>query len=57
MVVLQCPQVDWQVPTQAVNLGIKNILKNPFLNQLNVRKPLVVSISQKRDDLKLYSLV
>jgi hypothetical protein len=28
-----------------------------FLNELDVRKPLVVSISQRSEELKLYNLV
>jgi hypothetical protein len=31
--------------------------KSAYLNQINVRKPLVISISQKREDLRLYGLV
>jgi hypothetical protein len=28
-----------------------------YLNELDVRKPLVVSISQRSDELRLYNLV
>jgi hypothetical protein len=31
--------------------------KVAYLNQLNARKPFVVSISQKREKLRLYSLL
>jgi hypothetical protein len=39
-----------------VNLGIRS-QKSAYLNQLNVSKPLVVSISQKREDPRLYIMV
>jgi hypothetical protein len=42
-----------------VNPGIrtKKAKKSIYLNELNVRKPLVVSISQRSEELRLYSLV
>jgi hypothetical protein len=39
-----------------VNLGIRS-WKSTYLNELNVRKPLVVSISQSSEELRLYNLV
>jgi hypothetical protein len=35
----------------------KKLKKTAYLNQLNVRNPLVLLISQKREDLRLFSLV
>jgi hypothetical protein len=31
--------------------------KSTYLNELDVRKPLVVSISQRSEELRLYNLV
>jgi hypothetical protein len=31
--------------------------KSAYLNELDVRKPLVVSISQRSEELRLYNLV
>jgi hypothetical protein len=39
-----------------VNPGIRS-WKNTYLNELDVRKPLVQSISQKSEELRLYNLV
>jgi hypothetical protein len=39
-----------------VNPGIKSG-KSTYLNELDVRKPLVVSISQRSEELRLYNLV
>jgi hypothetical protein len=44
-------------PFQQQNTGSswnKKPKKRPYLNQLNVSKPLMVSISQKREDPTLY---
>ncbi len=39
-----------------VNPGIRS-WKSTYLNEIDVRKPLVVSISQKSEELRLYCLV
>jgi hypothetical protein len=62
MVVFQCPQVDWQcqphfafqqfIRVQSWNKNLKKKCTN--LNQINVRKPLLLYVSQRREDLKLY---
>jgi hypothetical protein len=39
-----------------VNSGIRS-WKSTYQNELNVRKPLVVSISQSSEELRLYNLV
>jgi hypothetical protein len=39
-----------------VNLGIK-AEKSTYLIELDVRKPLVVSVSQRSEELRLYNLV
>ncbi len=66
MVIFRFLRVDWQSPTllhfPAVNRGqswYKHIWKkkNTYLNQLNIRKPLVVSNLQYREDLRFYSLL
>ncbi len=65
MVVLQCPRVAWQSQTTicfpGVNHGVefwnKNLKKSTYLNELDVRKPLVVSISQRNEKLRFYKLV
>jgi electron transfer flavoprotein alpha/beta subunit len=31
--------------------------KSTYLNELDVRKPLVISISQRSEELRLYNLV
>jgi hypothetical protein len=31
--------------------------KSTYLNELDVRKPLVVSVSQRNEELRLYNLV
>ncbi len=62
--VFRCPRVDCQEKTQLCFPAVKQRLilalgaqKSAYLNQINVRKPLVISISQKREDLRLYGLV
>jgi hypothetical protein len=40
-----------------VNPGIRSYEKSTYLNELDVRKQLVVSISQRREELRLYNLV
>jgi hypothetical protein len=39
-----------------VNSGIRK-QKSTYLNELDVRKPLMVSMSQRSEELKLYNLV
>jgi hypothetical protein len=39
-----------------VNLGIRSC-KSTYLNELDVRKPLVVSLSQRNEEMRLYNLV
>jgi hypothetical protein len=39
------------------NSGIRSWKKGTHLNELHVRKPLVVSISQRSEELRLYNLV
>jgi hypothetical protein len=39
-----------------VNPGIKAV-KSAYLHELDVRKPLVVTISQRSEELRLYNLV
>jgi hypothetical protein len=64
LAVFWCPQVAWRFQTHdslsssktGVNPGIRS-WKSTHLNELNVRKPLVVSISQRSEELRLYNLV
>jgi hypothetical protein len=64
MVDFGCPQVDCQVSTPLYFPAVKHGLileykakKSADLNQLNASKPLVTSISQKREDLRPYIMV
>jgi hypothetical protein len=46
---------DIQQGETRVHLGIKS-QKSSYLNQRNVSKPVVVFMSQKREDLRIYNL-
>ncbi len=64
MVVFRCPRDAWQFQTPICFPAVKQGLileqeaeKSTYLNELDVRKPLVVSISQRIEELRLYNLV
>jgi electron transfer flavoprotein alpha/beta subunit len=64
MVAFRCPQVAWQYQTpirfQTVKQGLileQEAEKSTYLNELDAREPLVVSISQRSEELRLYNLV
>ncbi len=61
---LRCPPVAWQFQTpilfQAVKQGLmlgSEAAKCTYLNELNVRKPLVVFISPRSEKRRLYNLL
>ncbi len=62
--VFHCRQVAWQFQTlisfPAVKRGLiieYEDVKGTYLIEFDVRKPLVVSISQKNEELRFYNLV
>jgi hypothetical protein len=64
MDVFQCPRVARQLLTPISLPAVKQGLileyeagKRTYLNELDVRKPLVVSISQRSEELSLYNQV
>jgi hypothetical protein len=65
MVISRCPQVGWQYQTPirfpACERGYVNpntrSWKSCYLIELDVRKPLVVYISQTHEELSLYNMV
>jgi hypothetical protein len=64
MVVFWCPQVVWQFQTPICFPAVKQWLipeeeaeKSTHLIELDVRKPLVVSILQRKEELRLYNLL
>jgi hypothetical protein len=64
MVVFRSPQLAWQSSNPdylsssetGVNSGTRS-WKSTYLNELDVRKPLVVSISQRSEELIHYNRV